>query len=271
MSITWVSDAISGSVTAPFEMHNTAKASFNASAWTADVQLCCAWLDRYVIADDMLDNFKEWPYLVNSGMYCTSVSITPAPGAASVSDGGLVYELALLDCHFEHGIGQTGTPGGEEGAIALYDEVIEPAGEFITMDHRLFRWSSDNTQLKAGEAPGRLVIRNVYTVKWTRLSSVPFAAFEAVNHVNDGPVTSPSLGVTFDTGTLLMASAPATRTVTTVANAARFDLTIRLVINPDGWSTFWRAATESYDTFYKNFDDNDYENYPTYDMSGFLP
>lgn len=267
MSIQWCTTGLPQ----PYEVAGTLQETSQGGVHTATVTLTCDWADRYVIQDDLEFAFNDYPYRPGQQMWCTAANIRPVGDGATADGYGLSYEKAFITVTYAQV--PAGPIGGQGGDVAFYDEQIEPAGEFKTLDYRHFTWS-DGTKIKAGDEPGVLVLCHTYVVHWQKLAYVPAELFEAVNHVNKYDVYSPSLDVTFDKETLLMAGSPVRRQITNMAGNNYWDLTIRWLIRPDGWNKYWnvqKTGGPGWDQLYLGFGATPFDPYPLYDMSGFLP
>lgn len=254
----------------PHEMHGTALVSFADDKLSASVQLKCPWEDRYGILNTMLLTPSEWPYLPGEGLYAKTGSIAPFLGEGIKIDGspsGLDYELALLNVNFE----TFDVPEGE-GPGELYSESIEPTAEFLTIPHTGFRWGSGvGEELKAEEAPGRLEVGLDYVVSWQKVQTIPATALTLIGCVNNANVTSPSLGLTFATGTLLFNPPKISRSVK-LGGISYFTMQIRLTYRRNGWNWFWRAESGAFEQIYpEGSGTSPYLNFTPASFAGVLP
>lgn len=206
-------------------------------------------------------------------MYVAGIECMPREQSKERDGYGFVHKEALFTVTYAQNSRDVGPIGGVGTEVAFFEESIEPAGEFVTLDYRLFKWKATGKKLKQGEAPGRLVLCNTYTVHWFKLPNPDAlrAARAAVNHVNKYEVYSSTFDETFAPGTLLLAGSPQHRTVTSNAGSRYFDCTIRMLIREESWNKFWSADYGNYDSFVKVDGGADYKSYPEIDMSGFLP
>jgi hypothetical protein len=199
MPVQWLTDA--GGLAEPFEIYSTVRETWSNERLGASVALRCPWADRYSVLYNILANALAWPYNPGSGMRAVSGAVSPFLEQHSTQDGqGIAYVDARLDINFEAAFLSNNPPGG--GQKAIYQETIEPNGEFITIPPADFEWS-DGTPIKNEEAPGRLMIGMDYRITWLNLVAIPVECGTLIDAVNVAQVISPSLGLVFPPETLL--------------------------------------------------------------------
>lgn len=190
---------------------------------------------------------------------------------------------------------------------AMYSEELTPNAEMLSLPNYLFQWGTkpfnnkawllthtgkqkavtedelqeqfvvgdtikpnpDYNELTEEEAPSRRMHGFDYVITWFNMPSIP-SAYLNVNMVNYGPVYSPSLGVIFPSGTLLLNSSRAGRTVS-FGGANRYQIETRWSFNPMSWNKFWRVRSMQYEELYLKGTSNQYYNFPSTNFSGLLP
>lgn len=249
------------------EESHTVRENATENGPTASVQLRCAWLNRAALVADIVGNLKEWPRIPGCKAYAQNAAVIPAPGQSQTDGQGCVYDEALVTVNYL----QLKTDGGGGDTVngQLFSETLEPSAEFTTLDHKKFRWSSeDGDKLEAQEAPGRLLIGMDYVLTRFNVDSVPVAILNNVGTVNQGSVAAQLLGLTFQAETALLMPTTPQRTIDAQGNG-KWTLPIRFSIRPQGWNKFWRAKTQNWESIYK-VDGGEYKNYPTSNMAAIL-
>lgn len=230
-----------------------------ASSPNGSVTLRCAWGDRYLLIADLLGNQRAWPNgtAVNP-MTARSAAIKTFDTQFTVVGQSIIYQDALVDVNY-----------GYE-TRDLFSESLEPTADFITLDHRYFRWGSAAGEcIKQGEAPGRLrrgmnLLRTNYNV------SAPLSTqlLTAIGGVNDTAYTSTVLGLTFPIGTLLFTPPVLDMSVDTLGSDG-WTVAMKFMYRAEGWNSYWRAKTQSYDDIYIA-GGGQYLNYPLEDMTDLI-
>lgn len=214
------------------------------------VTLRTAYAQRYNLVSDLLLNQRVWPHF--------DPAVAPRARSCSIINTGLsgptagsmmTYDESLVSVNYSH----------EQKDLAV--EELEPTIEFRTLDHRLFRWASNDDILLEPEAPGRLLQKMNFVKTFYFVTAIPAAVFTAVGHVNSGSHTSTFFGATFLPETLLYQPPNISRSITIGGGADLFTVKIKFSYNPFGWNKFWRAKTQAYDEMkhyesglvYKNF------------------
>lgn len=246
------------------EEHGTVTENISKGAGDASVTLRCSWANRWLLVADIVGNRNVWPYA--PGLRGSAASIVPFPAAAATDGQALVYEEALVTVKY--------TSKEEENLVA---ESIEPTAEFITLDHKRFRWLDEGSEtpgqgdpLSEAEAPGQqlhslMLARTHYQVE----PPLPVEIISLVGSANDAAYVSALLGLTFDEETLLFLPASLSRTITTSGDRA-FDISLKFPYKPSGWNRYWRAKTQQYAEIYDVEAEAVYKGYPLADFSAFL-
>jgi len=217
------------------------------------------WSLRYVAFAQIIAS-PVYPY-VGSALRVVKVDISPLEGKQSQPVLGLAsYSKAVITITYD----ATGPETDD-----LITEDLEPSAEFTTLDHEDFTWS-DDTALKEGEAPGRLLRGLEYVFKVHKTLVIPAAVLSLPGSVNNVQVIASTLGLAFNAETLLYQPPKISRTITTTG-AGAFNLTHRMSYRPSGWNNFWRAKTQSYDTFKEKSSGLAYKNFPLADFSPIFP
>ncbi len=267
----------------PHPIAHSEQEDFGTDAWTASVQLKCAWEDRFETLMAILVSGLEWPYAPGSRMFVSTGSIsTFQEEKVGSADNLNTYTHAILTINFKR---SSNDEENEEEEI--YSETIEDNGQLLklpprnvndTLNDWIFKWGEDpnSAALTPEEAPTLLQMGMDYVVKWKNLSVIPAAVLSFKNHVNQDSQVSPSLGLTFPAETLLGTSAVLSRTTNAAFEVSGWDLELRWSHREEGWNKFWNPKTGAYEEIYIhgpnfNLPGTLYKNYPLMDMSGLLP
>lgn len=225
--------------------------------WSASVKLRCNWSERHLLVADIFGNHREYPGLSGFGLQAQSAAIVPEKECYTESGQGMVYTTALVT--FNYGTKVTD----------LISESLEPTAEFLTLDHKRFRWgAAGGDPLLEGEAPGKLlrgmnIVRTLY-----ELPSIPVAVGTSVGKCNSGAYVSTLLGLTFPIETLLYQPPNMDRTIKS-DGAAAWKLTMKFAFKPEGWNKYWRAKTQTYEKIFL-VDGAEYKSYTPGDFSTLL-
>ncbi len=248
------------------------------------VRLRGPWATRHAVAAELLGNAlvgKVWPY-VPCGAIVSRCGIQGAPNASFTVDGnGLIqYDDAIIDVHFSvSGVGQTDQKTAPDGSLVLYTESLEPTIEYISLDHKEFKWKDTNGRtLNEHEAPSRRVrgmnlIRSVFNVP-----AIDASAIDLVGKTNDKAYTSTVLGLDFDIETLLWIPPTSSRSVTLqglVSGSAQrgWNFVFKWGFRRAGWNKGWqtdKSGGADWEDIYDTVTSSVYKNFPPADMSNFL-
>lgn len=266
MSITWLT-APTGGLSEPFELYQTVEETWANDKLSAKVQLLCPWSQRYGILSNILTAQLEWPYLPGSSILAIDGSIKPFQGSKNTDDGsGNQYVDAVVSVNFELA---SKTQSG-----AVFQESLEPTAEFLTLPYQDFRWASiTGDALKKEEAPGRLEIGCDYNVTWNRLSSIPAQALTLIGCVNNAPVVSQKLNLTFGAETLLFNPPKISRSIDpSNPSQSKYQMACKFTYRSSGWNQFWRAKTGSFARIYNvNGGGQPYNNFQLANFAGVVP
>lgn len=242
------------------EEHATLQEQLGLESGSASVVLRVPWTNRWLLVNDLLGNSRVWPYA--PGLRATTCAIKPFDSKPTSFEGQTaVYEDALVTVSYSSKV--------EENLIA---ESIEPNVEFITLDHKRFRWGSDASgdPLSEAEAPGRQKHSLALTRTHYKLEPpLPASLLTLPGKCNDTAYASALLGLSFAKETLLFMPSSLSRTITTAGDRA-FDLTLKYAYQPEGWNKYWRAKSKSYEEIYDVEEDEVYKGYPLASFSDFL-
>jgi hypothetical protein len=239
---------------------------------SCSVSLMCDWSIRHAVAADILPQVSYgvgvtrtyWPYgdFVNQP-YATKIGIKPFSGPYSRNGQAMTYNTAILTVTYEK------RPDTEPED--LLSESIEPTAEFLTLDHKRFRWTDeDGDILEEREAPGKLIRGLIISRTYYKIQSpLPAILLSAVGTVNHDAYTSSILGLTFPAETLLYTPPNLSRTITTDGSDG-WDMTVKFMYKAEGWNKFWRAKSQQFERIYDTETDEEYENYPLLDYSPLL-
>lgn len=219
------------------------------------------WADRYQAQSELLGS--NYPHRTDVPMFCQNVNIDPLP-AQALPDGVIPnsqltsYEFAVLTLTFRS--------ANPNDAIEIngrfITETLEPTAEFMTLPHEDFAWgSTTGTELTEREAPGRLMVGMDYILSVHQAVSVPMATLTLPGHVNDGVVVAETLGrLAFPQETLLYNSPTVVKT-TDIDGNATLQLTYRFTYRPNGWNSWWRTKSKSYERIFHK-ETGEYFNFP---------
>lgn len=242
------------------EEYGTQSESWQLGDRGASVVLRCNYTERHFVAAEMLGLQVPWPHGGwASPPLCQSIAISPGSEIVSEIGQSLVYKYALLAVTYGF------------DAKDLISESLEPTTEFMTQDHRFFRWTKgDGDVLTDQEAPGRLqkgmvLNRTIYNAA----PPLPTSLLELPGHVNDTVYFSELLGLVFAKETLLFGNPHLDRTIRTDGSDG-FTLEMPFVINPYGWNKFWRQKTQKYEEIFIVGADEPYKSYPLGSFADFL-
>lgn len=226
---------------------------------TGAVDLRVPWANRHALMTDLLANSRPWPH----GAYtkpplANSCAIKPFLTTSATDGQTITYDDAIVSVVYNH------------EARDLVSETLEPTSDFITLDHRFFRWSAANGEpLKQNEAPGKLrrglnLSRTLYNVA----SPLSTQLLTSVGGVNNAEYVSSLLGLTFPIGTLLFTPPNLKITVDTTGTDG-FTVAMKFMYRPEGWNKYWRAKSQVYDTIFI-VGGSAYKSYPEVSMSDLL-
>lgn len=251
------------------EEANTAQEDFDRdSGMTAQVTLRCPFSSRWAVVADMFSNRRTWPKYEGTGSTSglrrpmsrrwtikgDDARATPAVSGSQM----LYYDTALITVSYDISQGEE----SEDANGQLFTETLEPNVEFLTLPHEKFRWGSKTgPPILENEAPGKQILSLALTRTTYKVTSIPTAVLTLIGKTNDAPYTSPTLGLTFAAGTLILLPGSITYTVNADLELA-FDYTVKFAFKPDKWNYFWRSDTQSYEQMYLSDSDDPYMNYP---------
>lgn len=238
------------------------------------VVLRCPWADRNTIAAEILNGARIFPD-ANMGALAAQIEITPVPNSAyTVVSGLIVYEHALLKVNYNVSDVGSATKKTDpvSGTQVLVEETIEPTVEYLSVDHKIFRWGSNTgPKLRENEAQ----TRPMYGLGLTRtvhgITSIDASILTMPGRTNDTAYDS-DLGITFEEETLLFVPQPIRRTSKTDGSVS-FSVTLKWAYKEKGWNKVWRAAKagdDKYDIVWDTANNAQYKNFPPIDMSKFL-
>lgn len=235
------------------EIAGSAQETFDKDGLKASVQVQVAWGDRHTAKAALYG--IAWPY--HPGARCNGIGIAPF-NAKMLADGqGGTYEDAILTLSFS-----------SRETEDLVEESLEPTVEFITQDHKHYRWTdADGDPLTEKEAPGRqrfslVLSRTIYKL------APPLNAglLTLVGYVNDAAYTSELLGLTFALETLLFQPTSISRTITTAGDPA-CNVALKFAFNPNTWNKYYRAKTGEFEEIWNVETEEVEKQYPTGDFS----
>lgn len=223
------------------------------------VELQCAASDRFSLMSDILENSNPYPKFTGFNIFPSTCSARPLGGEKNASFSGqeiLYTGDAIVRVNYS------------TLNVELASESLEPYINYQTLDNRFFRWASNNGPLvEEGEAPAQINMGlNIMRTRY-RLSAIPTAVLTCLGGVNQSPYASSSLGLTFAAETLLFQPQNISRSFTTFSSVG-FTCTLKFQFNPNGWNTYWRSATQAFESmYYYGGGGSRYIQYPLLDFS----
>lgn len=229
--------------------------------------LRCSYSDRHTLAGQLLDDDfgRGALYDPRPSTMARVLTVGIKPFAAKQEGSGRIasYDTALLTVPY-------GFNQGEDAD--LISESLEPTAEFLTLNFKEFQWDTEvkdkDKTLKEAEAPGRLVKGMDYVLTKYQQTGIPASVLTLPGSCNDAPITAETLGLTFDTETLLFNPPTLSRTINTSGNFF-WTITYRFTFHPPGWNTFWRAKNHGYEPIYRT-GIGEYINYPPASFVGIV-
>jgi len=235
------------------------KEGFTDEGFKATRELICPWPTRTALAIALRGNvgvsggqtvivrpqpYPDYPKAMVVAVDCSPFSerVLPHDGneqRASYTHALLTAQYATPKFDIESGEGET-----------YVSESLEPAAEFVTLSGHKLWWNSGKTiPASDTEAPQKLLrmLEWVYTIH--KIAAVPAATFTLLGCVNDGSVTSRTLGMTFATETLLY-NPPQLSREWTAGGVPTWTLQYRLTYKPAGWNKFFKAGSATPATLY---------------------
>lgn len=243
------------------EEFGTESVQYTDEAVTASVTLRVAYVDAAAIASDLLLNRRPWPKSVPGLIpQADTVTATPELQQYTSTDGlgeSITYQVMILNVTYTT----------LELAQPTVDS-IEPTAEFITLDSRCFRWGGPNGGfVMPEEAPGLLLRGFNFVRAFSDRTTAPNADYiTKVGHVNNAPVTSTTLGFTFDTETLLY-QPPNISWSPQLDGTTRFQVTLKGTFKPETWNKYYRSFTGQWEFMYLAGSPTPFRSYPPTDMS----
>ncbi len=226
------------------EEAGTAQESYDDERGTlkASVTLRCAWENRHLLVSDICGNRLPWPKgSLGVIPLARTAAIMPVqtpgePFARSLQE--MIYGEALVTIQYTTEL------------VDVVVESIEPTAEFITLDHKWFRWGGPTgAQLREEEAPGRLV-RGINFVRTKNdQSSMAPELMSLIGQVNNATVVSTLLGFSYPAETLLYAP-PQINYKKDSGGVSKFDVTTKFTYNEHGWNQFFRSSTGTWQRIY---------------------
>lgn len=223
--------------------------------WTAQVTLQTPWAKRYDLVFDILSNQRKWPGGSHSlKPRAANALIQPLASSATTDGQGMVYQDALVTVYYM-------VPNDAEGTNLIAEE-IEPATEFIVVDHKRLRWGAANGDpILEREAPGRISRSVRFKRTYYQRPTVHLDYLSLPGTCNQASVTSLLTGLTFAAETMMYEDPAISRTIKTDGSGLAFTLMTSFIFRPGGWNKYWRQKTN---TFEEQFDyqGGRYTNYP---------
>jgi hypothetical protein len=257
-------------VTIPHEeLDGSPTEGFDDKGFRAERQLVCAWADRFDLQDQLLgqaviDQTGNTTYIRPSDYphkpglaYAISAAAEPFSGKCLPAGGNLnlaSYTQALVRVQYGSRTGAGGGGGGDGGGEPFIEETVEPFAEFLTYSPVGLHWGSNlGPLLKDDEAPGKLIKGFNWNYTRHRMLTIPVVYWNLISKVNDSPITSLTLGITFPAETLLFNPPRLARQVTSIGSSTygvAWTVSLLMTYKPDGWNKFWRGQDNGWQSIY---------------------
>lgn len=220
--------------------------SMSLEGWQVQVQLRCAWSDRYNLVNDMWG--KVWPD-------APATFINPPRAVQFSIEGGeqelvipadsqrLPYKSALVTANF---ITVQETSGVNSSIADYYSESVVPSFEVQKMPHEMFRWS-DGRPVEPNEAAGFQLSRETFKRTYYGVTlPLDVKFFNLMGDINDGPVTFPILGFTYQKHEILYASRNINYSLKSDGSQAA-TLEMLFKHRQEGWRKHWNFESQSFE------------------------
>lgn len=245
------------------EEHGTATENYDEETGllSAEVTLRCDYGDRHSLCADICGNRRPWP----KGGF----GLVPRAAKASIRMDQSAYDVIGQTLRSYHALVTVYYSTKNEDIVT---ESLEPTTEFITLDHRMFRWNSGSGDpLSEEEAPGRLV-RYINFVRTEMYVQPPLDPnlLALMGTVNNATITSELLfGLSFAAQTLLFSPPTINRKISALG-AQQYDMVKKWTYNPAGWNKYRRTKTGNYEQIYIANSSTVYNSYEPMDHSSLL-
>jgi len=214
--------------------------------------LLCDWADRFTLMRELIgppgELLEDYTPQENSpDIIALTASSSPHPGKIDGTGVGsriAVYDKAIVTVNY--GV----APYRETEDQQLYSESWEGIIEFITLDHRAYRWGNGATgdALAPDEAPGMQVRSGEYVLTRYGLVTIPNTA-GLEGRVNNAVFSSKSLGRDFAAETLLFTPPTLDRSMSIIGTDG-WTVVQRLAYRENGWNKFYRSTSGAYESIY---------------------
>lgn len=219
------------------EMHGYPRSEWDQGEFDAERRVLVAWSDRVTFLNelDVYPNFL-YPYADGpAGATAKKAKIFPFGASTAASGSSLAsYQYALIQIfHTTRG------PQWDTTLGVHIQERITPAAQYYMASRRKLRWYNDNAELSPNDEPRLDDTLYEYTVKYSRLLSVPAWVLTRPGVCNSNSVTCQTIPITFVPYTLRYTGA--TISVSwSLGLTKRYDVSASFLFKSSGWNTFWR-------------------------------
>lgn len=219
-----------------FEVVGTRNEDYSFDGINCSVTLQVSNANKNSLINDLLLNEREWP-----DAFLTNPPTVKKCAATPLVPDGLQDAQAYAWSEWQVQVSYS-----TEEAQDLVAESLSIDAEFLRLDHRFFRWGSDSSPLSPGEAPGLLQPKLKLSRQFFKRTSIP-AALLLAGHTHNASYTSPTFGLTFASGTLMLVPGESSTKKTSGGGTVLFDYAADFIYNSNGWNKFLRLDTGAYD------------------------
>ena len=158
---------------------------------------------------------------------------------------------------------------------ALVSESIEPASEFITYSNKGLNFNSAGVispvptsiatanlvPVEESEAPAGIIRMFDWVYTYHKMPYIPAPLIDYTGYVNQYPITSASLGMTYPEGTALLGNPSITRDWT-IDGIGLWKITVRITVRRKDWNLFPKPSLGGMMEFLPIYDDGGLRTYP---------
>lgn len=230
-----------------FEIPGSLQEGMDENGPTASVRLYCAFVDRWVIINDLLINARVWPYIIGTTFPVIARAASVVPQIEKTTTTGQTFDWLNCEIDVQYGVPKL------EDRVTLAEEIV-PSAQFITLDPHGYRWGSANGDpLKDEEAPGFQDVTAIWRLTRYRLPNIPAYLDSLYGKCNNATLVPVTLtGYSFAAERVILASWKANRSVNLLLAGAsdKWDVTTELAIKRNSWNQYLRGKEGTYQDLY---------------------